>query len=278
MSEQDKTETVPGAQLVGGVYLPATEIHMVEWMTIGTGKRAREVEGKLTYQYHKLEGALKFCPPERRRVVVDIGGHIGTWSMWLVNEFEELVAFEPIPMHGDLFERNVANNAGPDGRWRLHRCALGDRDDSVAMHQLPVATGSAHVCGGASAKVSATVEAERLAYLKIKKPKGKAPGQPDHCARFSGTTGTVQFPRRTLDSFSLDRVDFIKIDVEGQELPVVTGARETILRSRPVICVEQKGWNADHVRDWNKDALNLLKSWGMVEVWHFSGDHVLVWK
>ena len=276
MSEQDTIETVPGAQLVGGVYLPAAEIHMVEWMT--TGKRAREVEGKLTYQYHKLEGALKFCPPERRRVAVDIGGHIGTWSMWLVNEFDELVAFEPIPMHGDFLERNVAANAEkPDGRWRLHRCLLGDRDDSIAMHQVKTATGSAHVCAGASAKVSAEVEAARLEHIKSKKPKSnkKMPGQPERCAHFSGT---VQFPRRTLDSFSLDRVDFIKIDVEGQELPVVTGARETILRNRPVICVEQKGWNADHVRDWNKDALNLLKSWGMREVWHFSGDHVLVWK
>lgn len=41
-----------------------------------------------------------------------------------------------------------------------------------------------------------------------------------------------------LDAWNMDDVDFIKIDVEGMELDVLEGGRETIQRCRPVLSVE----------------------------------------
>ena len=61
----------------------------------------------------------------------------------------------------------------------------------------------------------------------------------DHLGRLMGTQGASG---GTLDQFiqsrGLDRVDFIKIDVDGNELAVLKGARATINRFKPRIIVE----------------------------------------
>ncbi len=45
---------------------------------------------------------------------------------------------------------------------------------------------------------------------------------------------------RTLDSFGLTEVDLIKIDVDGSEVPLLNGARETLTRNSPIINIEMK--------------------------------------
>ena len=45
---------------------------------------------------------------------------------------------------------------------------------------------------------------------------------------------------RTLDSFGLTNVDFVKIDVDGFEVPLLAGARETMTQNNPVVNIEMK--------------------------------------
>ena len=45
---------------------------------------------------------------------------------------------------------------------------------------------------------------------------------------------------RTLDSFGLTKVDFIKIDVDGSEVPLLHGATETLTKNNAVINIEMK--------------------------------------
>ena len=66
--------------------------------------------------------------------------------------------------------------------------------------------------------------------------------------------GKVVVPIRTLDSFNIADVGFIKYDVEGFETKAVMGSIETIKKSWPVIVVEQNRGNLD--------AVDLLKSIG----------------
>lgn len=42
----------------------------------------------------------------------------------------------------------------------------------------------------------------------------------------------------TLDSFELDELDLIKIDVQGSESAVLAGAKDTLARCKPVLIVE----------------------------------------
>ncbi len=45
-------------------------------------------------------------------------------------------------------------------------------------------------------------------------------------------------PIRSIDSFGLPRLEFLKIDCEGMELDILHGAKETITKCRPVISAE----------------------------------------
>ena len=44
---------------------------------------------------------------------------------------------------------------------------------------------------------------------------------------------------KTLDSFNLENVGFIKIDIEGHELKALLGGLETLKKNRPVIVFEE---------------------------------------
>lgn len=46
------------------------------------------------------------------------------------------------------------------------------------------------------------------------------------------------YPVVTLDQLGLGRLDFLKIDVEGSQVAMLEGARETITRHRPMIWIE----------------------------------------
>jgi len=48
----------------------------------------------------------------------------------------------------------------------------------------------------------------------------------------------VEIDVRTIDSFTLPRLDLLKIDVEGMEMAVLEGAIETIKKQRPVMFIE----------------------------------------
>ncbi|KEC73152.1 SAM-dependent methyltransferase [Rhizobium leguminosarum bv. phaseoli CCGM1] len=83
----------------------------------------------------------------------------------------------------------------------------------------------------------------------------------------------------TLDSFRLKGIDLIKIDVEGFEVPVISGGEKTLKREKPAVIVEQKpNGSAERYGRGATDAVELLRSWGAEVVWEIGGDFLLVWK
>ncbi|MCB7127942.1 MAG: FkbM family methyltransferase [Candidatus Brocadiales bacterium] len=76
-----------------------------------------------------------------------------------------------------------------------------------------------------------------------------------------------------LNPFNLDP-DFVKVDIEGYEAKFLLGARETLLKSRPVIMIEEKGlWETYGT----KDPAVTLAAWGMYPVESGRIDTVYLW-
>lgn len=232
------------AKKIGGVWLPASERHFVDWMA--NSKRARVVDGRRTYQYHKLAAALRHQPEDRRRLCLDIGAHVGLWSMWLARAFAHTHAFEPVPAFAEIFPHNVDMT-----RCSLHRVALGRAPGTVSITVPLGQTGNAHVAIA-----------------------GKHPGTRYGDGTDSDTWHAV--PLATLDSFGFEGVDLVKIDVEGFERAVLEGGEATIRRDRPHIVLEQKGNEAAYGEPRDA-ARSLLESWGMTPREVLSGDWIMGW-
>lgn len=73
------------------------------------------------------------------------------------------------------------------------------------------------------------------------------------------------------------KIDFIKIDVEGYELPVLRGAEKTIFEHRPVMVIEQKPGNAERYGFGQFDAIKQLEIWGARRLWEKAGDFCYGW-
>ena len=88
--------------------------------------------------------------------------------------------------------------------------------------------------------------------------------------------GVGKIPMRTLDSLNLPKIDYIKLDCEGFENNILQGAKNTLLRDRPIMVVEHKK-HKDVGHSDTVYALDTLKSWGAKVLTSIRSDYVLGW-
>jgi FkbM family methyltransferase len=81
---------------------------------------------------------------------------------------------------------------------------------------------------------------------------------------------------KKLDDYEYNNIDFIKIDVEGFENQVVLGAKETLIRNKPIIIVEQKGFS-NRYNETQLEAIDTLKSYGAKVIDQVVKDYLLSW-
>lgn len=101
-------------------------------------KARRLIETGEPYQGDRLAKALPFC--RQHRLALDIGAHIGLWSVQLVQHFADVVAFEP---HPDSFAALAENVAGKN--VMLYQCALGDGPSAGGTAWLSAIGLAAHI-------------------------------------------------------------------------------------------------------------------------------------
>lgn len=139
-------------------------------------------------------------------VFFDVGANVGLYSIAVARQFPaaRIHAFEPVASTASAFRQNLAKNELNSENITLNELALSD------------APGEAYI----------TSEFHSSNYI---------------------TTSDSKYDKTlirctTLDDYvrdrNVDRLDFVKIDVEGHELRVIKGAEETLTRLRPKVLAE----------------------------------------
>jgi FkbM family methyltransferase len=132
-------------------------------------------------------------------VVVDVGSNIGNHAVfWALVAGAKVVALEPNPEALEYLTTNVASN---------------ELTSSVEIHQ--VAAGASDGTAAVADRVAGNLGQTHLRY------------------------GTGPIAVSTIDSLLGDtRVDLVKVDVEGGEAAVLTGAVGVLERDRPLVVCE----------------------------------------
>ena len=83
---------------------------------------------------------------------------------------------------------------------------------------------------------------------------------------------------KTLDSFELTEVGFIKLDCDGYEPYILRGAEQTIKKYKPVILMEEKNYSKRYYGEEGNLAVDLLLSWGYTMEISWPKDCVMIHK
>jgi FkbM family methyltransferase len=222
-----------------GVWFPAHEQHMCDWISERMRRHPEElVDGKGTYQYHKLLSAMKWV--KNFRVAVDVGAHVGLWSMHLAKRFEHVHAFEPVKLHRQCFMENVPPPTNTN--TTLYPIALGEAAGMVNIATTKGSSGDTKVVKG-----EGSTTLKRLDDIFDE-------GSADH-----------------------DKVDFVKVDCEGYEIFVLRGGAELLQRCKPCVIVEQKPGFARRFDAPETGAVSYLQEMGAVLRKEIGGDFILSW-
>lgn len=151
---------------------------------------------------------------------IDVGAHVGTYTITLAPFFEHTYSFEPNTHIYNILCGNVALHNLSD-KTTLVNAALSSTIHTVD-YKIFDTLGGESMCVKENDNMSNALfkQYEDITFVKNEKIETKP-----------------------LDYYNIDNVGLIKIDVEGFELNVLKGACETLSRSEwPIILVES--WDA----------------------------------
>jgi FkbM family methyltransferase len=172
------------------------------------------VREKVIWEEYLTKFFHKYVKPGTN--VIDVGAFIGLHSLYLtrrcVTAGNLVYAFEPQPVLYKILKENIKANA-LDTRIQAFPMALSGTSGLVKM-AVPKDYDQWENPGGLGF-VDDQFQNDQLKSIQV-----------------------VMMP---LDAFQLKNISLMKIDVEGQELQMLCGAKETIARERPVLIVELMG-------------------------------------
>ncbi|WP_179892484.1 FkbM family methyltransferase [Streptomyces sp. rh34] len=184
------------------------------------------------YLYREIFHDESYIPPggvtlAREPVVLDVGANIGLFTIFAAQKWPgaRIFSFEPVPDVFDVLRKNAGHLPGVT----LHNTALGAEERSLTMTYYPNYTMmsgfdadpaadralAASFLGRVVEDVEPELQEEFLDEVREMLDESLAERQLVDCA-------VTRLDAFTADA-GLDRVDFLKIDVEGFEVRVLEG-------------------------------------------------------
>ena len=159
-----------------------------------------EIKQKGCFQKEHLYEGLKYV--SNFNVAVDVGANIGTWSIEMAKHFNKVYSFEIYPPTFECLKKNIEER-NLENKIFINLCGLGDKRERVSLMN--------------DEKIHNTVASLAISYK-----------------------GELKYDVLTLDDFTFEDLNFLKIDVEGYEAKVLIGGKKTITKFKPIILLEYK--------------------------------------
>lgn len=157
------------------------------------------------YELSELNFCYKYFDTS---VYIDIGANIGNHANYFIsNGSRKVVAFEPSVKNFTLLEKNALGA-------ELYRYGLGDKNSTEKFVTYTSCMGNSNLLSNFDLSSASSIQ------------------------NWGTGVEVEEVEIRTLDSFALSEATMIKIDVEGAEMKVLLGSRETLLRLKPAVWIE----------------------------------------
>ena len=176
-----------------------------------------------THESHFVEFIDNFLLPTD--IALDVGGNIGTHAILLSKKLSEghVYTFEPQSLVFSVLQNNLLLNSCEN--VTAYRFAITNKDHSLISMQP---------------------------FSFNKKSINNAALQID----LDDTMGDFTLTR-SLDSFKFKKVNFIKIDIQGSEVMALQGAKDLILKQKPVIFIEIE---EQYLKDFGTSTKELIET------------------
>jgi len=172
----------------------------------------------------QIDVMLKFINADD--VVIDAGANIGDMTIPLAKKAGSVIAFEPqeflfYTMCGNIASNNLYN-------VRAHCKAVGDVSGKKLFCPSPLLKNEFGI-----SFYDDPMQHYGGVYLTEE-------------ARFSSD---FQVETISIDDLNLDRCDFIKLDIEGDEFKALIGAKNTIEKFKPIMFIESMPWSMPNLAE-----------------------------
>jgi|APSaa5957512535_1039671.scaffolds.fasta_scaffold55431_1 FkbM family methyltransferase len=185
-----------------------------------------------------LSGLLSKAAVDKRRICLDVGANIGNHSLYFSHYFDRVISFEP---NKKIFQILKINSSKVDNVFPVN-IGASDKNSVVKMDY------SEWNMGGGKVKLDEVM---------------------DETNAIKNEYAQVSTLDEMVDKEDRDKIDLIKIDVEGHELRALKGMTSILRYSTPIVIIEQHGDDViiDNEGVGSSSCINFLKEYGYSNIY-----------